>query len=81
MVECLSCCWHYEDNKHRSIYKTLKAQTASMQDLRGYGRGWVGGKGMMFGREQEGTSPIGLPQDIAACEVGYHYGHRPMLDR
>ncbi len=52
-----------------------------MQDLRGYGWGWVGGKGMTFGCEQEETLPIGLPQDIAACEVGYHYGHRPVLDR
>ena len=22
----------------------------------------------------------GLLQDFSACEIGYHYGHRPMLD-
>ena len=22
----------------------------------------------------------GLPQDFTACEIGYHYGHRPMFD-
>gem|GEM_PF-1192125 len=62
------------------FYRNIKSQNGLYVRFKRLWAGWVGGKGMTFGREQEETSPIGLPQDIAACEIGYHYGHRSMLN-
>ena len=48
-----------------------------MQDLRGYGRGWVGGKGMTFGREQEETLPLGYRKTLRRVKSGIITGIDP----